>query len=152
VTECAKCGDCCDHIYLRPSVAKLLREWGAFWRSENPSVERLVAAGWERDTAEACFVNERLRANSTFVAEHWTVIEDKETGPIHSCDRFDSETRLCMAHDERPPICSGFPWYGEDPAEVARKAADEGGVLFSKRCSFVEDVPVTLRAKVTPSS
>jgi Fe-S-cluster containining protein len=30
----------------------------------------------------------------------------------YRCDRFDDETRLCLAHDERPPICRAYPVAG----------------------------------------
>jgi Fe-S-cluster containining protein len=27
----------------------------------------------------------------------------------YQCDRFDAVSRLCTAHDERPPICRAYP-------------------------------------------
>jgi Fe-S-cluster containining protein len=27
----------------------------------------------------------------------------------YQCDRFDPTTRLCTAHEERPPICRAYP-------------------------------------------
>ena len=37
-----------------------------------------------------------------------------------ACDAYDSESHLCTAHEERPGICRGYPWYGREPtAEIA---------------------------------
>jgi len=27
----------------------------------------------------------------------------------YQCDRFDPASRLCTAHDDRPPICRAYP-------------------------------------------
>jgi Fe-S-cluster containining protein len=27
----------------------------------------------------------------------------------YQCDRFDPQSRLCTAHDDRPPICRAYP-------------------------------------------
>lgn len=73
--------------------------------------------------------------STAFVREHWHVIRSKDTdaGPRWEsrCDRFDPKTRLCTAHDERPPICSGFPWYG----------GQRGLMPMDPGCSFNADVP-----------
>lgn len=34
---------------------------------------------------------------------------------FYSCDLFDPETRKCTDYRNRPPICAGYPWYGDLP-------------------------------------
>ena len=42
-----------------------------------------------------------------------------------------------MAHDERPPLCSDYPWYGREPG------TGEKGLPL--RCSFWADYPAERR-------
>lgn len=74
--------------------------------------------------------------SAPFARKHWTVIEDHPFLPPGSvvavrCDAFDTATRACTAYADRPPICSGFPWYGRDPDP--RRPLDH-------TCAFVADV------------
>lgn len=72
-----------------------------------------------------------------FAREHWSVVEHQAATDATPelwrvrCDRFDPDTRLCAAHSERPPICSGYPWYGRAP--------DPGRVL-DPGCAFQVDI------------
>lgn len=137
MTECSRCGDCCERIWLAEDALWRIAERAPLSREDvNSDVEYWMARG---DEAAAL----RVRANhldASFIARHWTVVEEAEGGAYHSCDRFDRETRLCTAHDERPPICQGYPWYGHDPQSVV----DERGIFLSPRCSFLEDVKVEI--------
>jgi Fe-S-cluster containining protein len=45
-----------------------------------------------------------------FAAAHWRATEAQTDGMhAYQCDRFDVTTRLCTAHEERPPICRAYP-------------------------------------------
>lgn len=73
-----------------------------------------------------------------FAREHWTVIEvieDQGHWPIYHlrCDRFDSHARRCTAYADRPPICSGYPWYGREPSI-------ERAEVLDLMCAFQADV------------
>jgi Fe-S-cluster containining protein len=49
-------------------------------------------------------------ADLIFAASHWTATGERSDGMhAYQCDRFDRATRLCTAHDERPPICRTYP-------------------------------------------
>jgi hypothetical protein len=78
-----------------------------------------------------------------FVVEHWHGGVRAKGGATDGwdCDAFDPLTNLCTAHADRPPICSGYPWYGKDPSDVAKK---EGWGL-SVNCSFWADLPEEVR-------
>lgn len=80
------CGLCCDPVTLRFTVADM----------DGPS--------------------------AAFAREHWRDVSDEyEFAPgtdIKSavrCDMFNPVTRACTAYEQRPPICSGYPWYGQQP-------------------------------------
>lgn len=86
-------------------------------------------------------------ANANFMMRYWMKhiewVRISPRGSVvgFSCPFFDTDTRLCTAYEKRPPICSGFPWYGKDPAEQAANPMTRP----SERCSYWEDVPVIMR-------
>jgi Fe-S-cluster containining protein len=125
---CSKCGDCCRAIAV-PATKKRVRE-GNFGED-----------GW-------------------FILRHWHPISRAEAERrlprigrmrrdpgvrFYACDQFDAERNLCMAHDGRPDVCRGFPFYGGDPLHWALD--DEGRVdlLVYPRCRYWEDVRHRLR-------
>ncbi|HVY11172.1 MAG TPA: YkgJ family cysteine cluster protein [Mycobacteriales bacterium] len=78
---CSACGDCCDPV----------------WYPLGPADIRQSAA-----TTGA--------ADLVFAAAHWRASGERRDGMhAYRCDRFDPATRLCTAHDERPPICRAYP-------------------------------------------
>jgi Fe-S-cluster containining protein len=106
VTECSACGDCCDPVWYA---------WG-------PADVRQRAS---RPTDSA---------DLPFIAEHWHATgEQRDDMHAYQCDFFDPDSRLCTAHDQRPPICRGYPWY-----------SDEAGsrlVVLPVYCTFRADYP-----------
>jgi Fe-S-cluster containining protein len=45
-----------------------------------------------------------------FASAHWVATGETRDGMhAYQCDRFDTESRLCTAHEERPPICRAYP-------------------------------------------
>lgn len=106
MTECAQCGVCCDPVRLM------------------------------------FHPDEMTGASAEFARDHWAVIGEQArteaNGKVEylvECDRFDRSTRLCTAHDDRPPICSGYPWYGKEPNALR---------LLDPQCSFVADLRTLL--------
>lgn len=89
MTECNQCGNCCDPVILTADMLTYVR------------------------TQMQANVN--VSYDVQFVTDHWTVIADKGDYFQLSCDMFDSENRLCTAHAGRPLVCSGYPWYGQEP-------------------------------------
>ncbi len=103
-TRCSCCGDCCDPVWYPLSPADIRQ--GA-----------VTAAG------------SASGADLRFAAAHWTSTgaTDDVAGYAYACDRFDPVTRLCTAHDERPPVCRGYPFY-DRPSDPL--------VLLPARCAF----------------
>lgn len=131
-SECSKCGDCCEVVTF---------DIGA-WKRKNPQWRRLLLCvdprvDWEpwkaqgyADSAKADTIRNWLDAN--FILKNWFPIGDGEA----ICAAWDPETRLCTAHDDRPPVCRSYPWYSTGPRPDA---------IESARCSFWADVPVEQR-------
>lgn len=110
---CAACGHCCDPVHLDPTVAFDL----VLGDPDNPSV------AWFRD--------------------HFESVGISGSHLLFKCDAFDPNTRLCTAHERRPPICRGFPWYGRAPnartlAELIPVDTHQGAALG---CSYLADLP-----------
>jgi Fe-S-cluster containining protein len=81
VGACSGCGDCCDPI----------------WYPLGPGDVRQSAG----TTGSA---------DLRFAVAHWTATGERRDGMhAYRCDRFDERSRLCTAHDERPPICRAYP-------------------------------------------
>lgn len=107
---CARCGDCCENIWVRTSLERL-----AQWRAD----------GSYDDRPEQVY-------NIDFMVRHWHPNPPREDGEVSfSCDQFDPVHRLCLARDTRPPVCRDYPWYG---------AAPRDGVLTNPRCSYLLDL------------
>ncbi|HEX3898679.1 MAG TPA: YkgJ family cysteine cluster protein [Mycobacteriales bacterium] len=81
VGACSACGDCCDPI----------------WYPLGPADIRQSAS----TTGSA---------DLTFAAAHWSATGERhEDMHAYQCDRFDTPSRLCTAHEDRPPICRAYP-------------------------------------------
>lgn len=111
---CARgCGDCCDPVHLTFDQRDRMDYWRDvvedFWNGAQPD-----PAG-----------------SLPFMLAHWHEFERYDGGARYRCDRFDPETRECTAHEDRPPVCSDYPWYGDDPVPGVT-----GG-----RCSYLLDLP-----------
>ncbi len=125
MTDCSRCGDCCDpvNVPLDP---------------QSYAAERLAVTAHDD---EGWYVHQLK-----FFRDHWTsigsneVTENGETVTMHRvrCDQYDRATRTCQAHDNRPQVCSGYPWYGRAPGDPDR---DVIAASLSPRCSFNADVP-----------
>jgi Fe-S-cluster containining protein len=78
---CTACGDCCDPVWYPLGAA---------------DIRQSASTTGARDLA--------------FAAAHWRPTGERLDGMhAYQCDRFDRTTRLCTAHDERPPICRAYP-------------------------------------------
>jgi Fe-S-cluster containining protein len=78
--------------------------------------------------------------SAPFAQAHWHEIPDYPgLGPEQvcavRCDAFDLDTRECTAYADRPPICSGYPWYGKAPDRER---------LLDPWCAYQADVRILL--------
>ncbi len=140
---CARCGNCCESIYMSAEM-DLIRQ---AWTTEkldgvpDPGMDEgwkfWLEHGWtddRRPTAIAKYSPAHPdQSTANFTAEHWHLVRSEEDHQIYDCDMFDTETRLCTAGEGRPPVCSGYPWYGEEPGRGR-------AVLLGPQCSYLLDV------------
>lgn len=128
MTECIKCGDCCELIpfkYNKKEIKEILRNNKTL---DNDNIESL-----------------------TFIEKNWVRVNKKESsdrnkeifgypvgrkGYLYKCLKFDIDKRECGAYTDRPPVCSGYPWYNKDPDDT---------MGLPIRCSFREDIPIEIR-------
>lgn len=116
---CARCGDCCTNIQLSAAVAA--------------NLDKLRAGEPLPENSDPSYM---------FVLEHWLEEERQEDGTaIHSCDRLDAATMMCLAHEDRPPVCSGFPFYGNEVP------TDEQIGKMHTRCSYALDIAPERRSE-----
>jgi Fe-S-cluster containining protein len=133
---CNRCGKCCEAIRLVDFSPEYLHNGAQNIRLKAENGEKLE--DWERDYL--------------FLDEHWhPITEDeaflrnpmlrmqKEYGLVnrkdlsyYSCDMYDAKSHLCMAHDKRPTVCSGYPYYG-------REAPSEYFTWYSPTCGYIAD-------------
>lgn len=135
MTDCGRCGDCCDRIGYFGDWNRL-QQWADYAKSWREWAMYNLRDGEDGGLDE---YEARMIADSEFILAHWSPNPDEADAamPSFKCSAFDPVARLCTAHNTRPPICRGFPWYGE-----------RSGVAHSRlpaRCSFWADVPLENR-------
>lgn len=93
MTDCARCGDCCDPVRISLDVACKIRD-GIAQDHEFLAENWHPTGDWERQSGtEVVYLDVQ-------------------------CSAFDPIRRLCTAHADRPAICSEFPWYGREPGPL----------------------------------
>jgi Fe-S-cluster containining protein len=106
VSLCNQCGACCRVLTLEQS----------------PEEIRSIAA-------IATMLG--IPSDMSFAAEHWHLLsraEAMERNPfytmrlpvdahLYSCDQLASDGR-CMAYEQRPLVCRGYPWYEQSVREM----------------------------------
>jgi len=116
---CNRCGACCRVLTLEQSpqevrnVAALTAVLGI------PSDHRFAAEHWRPLTREEAMQRNPIYTSSLAADAY-----------LYSCDMLGADG-LCKAHDTRPLVCRGYPWYGEPPRDM---------VLADPDCDYYEDV------------
>ena len=113
---CAKCGACCDPVFIDYDV----------WAGAVADARRYGADGQE--------VQPRGQwANRIFIAASMRPVGARNGQVMLECRFYDREHAMCRAYDDRPPLCSGYPWYGDEPSSHAHE--------LGLSCSYLLDVP-----------
>ena len=94
-----------------------------------------------------------IPSDAVFAAEHWrplTRAEANERNPfytsllpaqahLYACDQLGEDGR-CMAYEQRPLVCRGYPWYGEQPRDMSMADRD-CGYRYDQVMAFVIQRP-----------
>lgn len=139
MTECSRCGNCCERIYTGWNLEYLKNAVDKWRAGPDPTTNLIEFSEWVNDDLESMLRSRRNAiANYEFVKDNWVSRNESPPEDGHenwNCTRFDTETRMCNAHSDRPPVCSGYPWYGRKPFEDAD---------LSPQCSFNADIKIML--------
>jgi Fe-S-cluster containining protein len=134
---CAGCGDCCERISIGTTLHDMRGQMsgnggagnsGLYTWPDDPEGTR------PRRAKYGIRVGGQAR-EAAFILQHWHPTGevrrvDGVAQQILSCDQFDPVHRRCMAHAERPRVCSDFPFYGGEPRANMREI----------HCSYYLDV------------
>lgn len=133
---CNMCGKCCEAIHIPHSMEKVKRIASIGYSAD----AKFIAENWIPISREEAFtINPYLAAKAK--EEHAGQLLNE--GHYYTCTKLDKETKLCTVHEERPPICSGYPWYGKMP--------NIHEVLYDENCSYkvdIEDERARLKAEL----
>lgn len=142
MTECGKCGNCCENIITSWDLSTLEQNWNGWVVGPDPTVDLVAFDAWVRENGleleDALSRRKSCYENYAFVKAHWTRQEERppDGSFVWDCAKFDSVTRECTAHESRPPICSGYPWYGKPPYRESN---------LSPQCTFNADIRTMLK-------
>lgn len=117
--DCSMCGKCCEAILIPVSSEEMKPDSGIRFRDGDFMRENFVPMTQE----EAFRINPNLADPLSIEKKYY-----------YSCKQYDKTTKLCGAHENRPQVCSGFPWYGN--------SINNQSLLMHKECSYWLDVPV----------
>jgi Fe-S-cluster containining protein len=114
---CAKgCGRCCNPVHLTPAQDAIVQNWVAY-----------IGNGGDRPEDGT---------DADFILKHMTRISDADSGGgRYICAMYDVHRRLCRAHDQRPRMCSEYPWYDSTP----------DASVIDGSCSYMLDVEPSQR-------
>jgi Fe-S-cluster containining protein len=122
--QCKMCGMCCKALSLKFDKEYIINHYTKDLRREKGKGGDL----------EFCYKNlvqisqkEAFRINPHL--EKWM---DKDTDRFFfRCRKFNETTNLCSDHDNRPRMCSHFPWYDHPPNATE--------LLYSPDCGYKVD-------------
>lgn len=120
--ECNGCGACCRVIMLEQSPEEV-RNMAALTRVLGIPSDHVFAAEHWRPLTRA----EAMERNAFYTSR---LAPDAH---LYTCDRLGDDGR-CLAYDERPLVCRGYPWYDQGPRAMP---------LADPECGYGVDVPAT---------
>lgn len=116
---CHQCGDCCENIWVDASPDEML--------------EQLKAISQDVDAGDEPSRWQHNAESYMFILENWQL----QNNGRWQCSFFNSQTRKCEAHNLRPPICAGFPFYGRNPQEPGFANTK----VLDNKCGYWYDIP-----------
>lgn len=111
---CNQCGACCRVLTLQQSPEELQATAALTGALGIPSDAGFAAQHWHALTRD-----EAMRRNPFYTSRL------PADAHLYSCDRLGEDGR-CMAYDERPLVCRGYPWYDQPPRDMELADQDCG--------------------------
>jgi Fe-S-cluster containining protein len=124
VSLCNQCGACCRVLTLEQSPEEIQAMAAVTSVLGIPSDMPFAAAHWHPlSRAEA------MERNPFYV------MRLPHEAHLYSCDRLGDDGR-CLAYEERPLVCRGYPWY-EQPIREMELADANCGYHYDEVMEFV---------------
>jgi Fe-S-cluster containining protein len=117
---CKQCGACCRTLTLEQSPDQVRATAAIASVLGIPSDAVFAAAHWQPLTRE-----EAMRRNPFYVSQL------RPDAYLYSCDQLGDDGR-CLAYEERPLVCRGYPWYGQPPRAMPLPHPDCGYAMDQK--------------------
>jgi hypothetical protein len=115
---CNKCGACCRVLTLAQSPEEV-RQMAALTAVLGiPSDHQFAAEHWQPLTRA-----EAMRRNPGYT------LRLAPEAHLYFCDMLAADGR-CLAHEARPWVCRGYPWYDAPPRDME---------LADRDCDYYED-------------
>lgn len=129
-TACNFCGGCCDPVVMPFTQAEAIRM---------PPTELDAAhRKWVLNDLTPMSYHEGIAKMPHMRGQSMATASGELSMPFFfRCRWFDNETRLCTNYENRPEVCSSYPWGGRPPRSDA---------ALPPQCSFNADIgrPVAL--------
>jgi Fe-S-cluster containining protein len=130
------CGDCCRVVTVNRHTVKRVKEGKQELVNAPPDQlltdEARKAAGERNARWVRSELTEISRAEAYKRLPNLKGKVGRQQG-TYICSNFDGDTNMCRAHNDKPSICAGFPWYGKEP----HKGALDG----LPNCGYRVDLP-----------
>jgi Fe-S-cluster containining protein len=124
------CGKCCEAIHIPVDYKEVTR----MANGDNFDA-KFIRDNWIPISREEAFaINPTIQSNMS-KAQEWAENEDADPYRhmhFYTCSKLDKEKGLCTVWQDRPKVCSGYPWYGKLP-EVTM-------LFYSEDCGYIVDV------------
>jgi Fe-S-cluster containining protein len=117
---CNQCGACCRTLTLEQSPHEVRATAAVASVLGIPSDAVFAAAHWHPLTRA-----EAMRRNPFYVSQL------RPGAHLYYCDQLGDDGR-CLAYEERPLVCRGYPWYGQPPRAMALPHPDCGYAMDQK--------------------
>jgi Fe-S-cluster containining protein len=117
---CNQCGACCCALTLEQSPDQVRATAAIASVLGIPSDAVFAATHWHLLTRE-----EAMRRNPFYVSQL------RPDAHVYHCDQLGDDGR-CLAYEERPLVCRGYPWYGQPPRAMALPHPDCGYAVDQK--------------------
>lgn len=120
--ECNLCGACCRVLMLEQSPDEVQALAAVTKVLGIPSDHQFAAEHWHPLTRD-----EAVARNPFYVSRLAADVH------LYWCDQLGDDNR-CRAHDTRPMVCRGYPWYDQPPREMP---------LADPECGYKVDLAVS---------
>jgi len=114
MSPCNQCGACCRVLTLQQSPDEVQATAALTSLLGIPSDSIFAAKHWQPLTREEALQRNRFYTMRLPAGAH-----------LYRCDQLGADGR-CMAYEERPLVCRGYPWYDQAVREMEMPDPDCG--------------------------